>query len=91
MTAIDAFFVIFGCDIFHYSILMSLMVSVRDGQVFALQISGLELVCGFIIILVRDYSMSTAGDTIPDDILISCLRAVNNKLPTFAPCLLNGL
>ena len=68
---------------------MSLMVSVRDGQVFALQISGLELVCGFIIILVRDYSMS--GDTIADDILISCLRAVNNKLPTFAPCLLNGL
>ena len=74
MTAIDAFFVI---------------LAVRDGQVFALQISGLELVCGFIIILVRDYSMS--GDTIADDILISCLRAVNNKLPTFAPCLLNGL
>ena len=42
-----------------------------------------------VIILVRDYSMS--GDTIADDILISCLRAVNNKLPTFAPCLLNGL
>ena len=46
MTAIDAFFVI---------------LAVRDGQVFALQISGLELVCGFIIILVRDYSIANSG------------------------------
>ena len=45
------------------------MVFVREDQVFALLMSGFELVSGFIIIkpCKRDYSMSTVSDIIPDD------------------------